>query len=580
MKDEDKTRAQLLEELQALRRRVAELEQTSVRPVFDREAADMPPRILVVDDDQDLRKTLSDILAAKGYAPRAVGTGREALDCVSAEHIEVALIDLRLDDMSGLDVLKAVKHRSPAIECILLTGHASQTSAIEAMNLGAYSYVQKPYDIETLLLTIHRAREKQAALRALREGEERYRRIFEHSPLGIVHFNTTGILTDCNPKFAAIMRTSKEQLIGLNMLEVLPEGPAAKAIREVLQDGISYFDGGSHVGSEEYSRIVRALYQRIDAEDGSILGAVGMLEDITERKRAQEALQRLNAQLDERVKIRTAKLEAVNNELKEFAYVVSHDLKAPLRGISHVANWLVEDYAGTFDEHGRQMLNLLIGRVKRMDKLIEGILHYSRVGRIVEHDDAVNLDALVHGVIDLLAPLEHIRITLEHELPFVPGDPIRLGQVFQNLLSNAVKFMDKADGHIIIHCVDHGAHWTFCVADNGPGIEARYHDKIFQIFQTLRPRDEVENTGIGLTLVKKIVELHGGKVWVESVPGQGSAFYFTLPKAASKIQPEANDGSIDVLSEEGNGTTFTVTLPIVSANQDVIDDTLSARGEQ
>jgi PAS domain S-box-containing protein len=530
MKDESKSRAQLLEELQAVRRRVAELEHTSAPSSSGQEEDVQLSRVLVLDDDRDLRKVLSDILAASGYEPLPFGTGQEALDSLADVRPDVALIDLRLDDMSGLDVLKTVKQRSPGTECILLTGHASKTSAIEAMNLGAYSYVQKPYDMETLLLTIHRAREKQAAQRALRESEERYRRIFEHSPLGIVYFDKAGVLTECNPKFAATMRASREEMIGVNMLEVLPEGPAEQAIREVLQKGISYFEGSSHIGTRGRGRIVRALYQRIEAEDGSISGAVGMLEDITERKRAEDALQRLNAELDERVKSRTARLEMVNNELKDFAYVVSHDLKAPLRGISHLAKWLVEDYTEAFDEQGRQMVELMIGRVKRMDRLIDSILHYSRVGRIIEFDDAINVTVLVQSVLDLLAPPEHIRITVEGELPSLPGDPVRLGQVFQNLLSNAVKFMDKVEGHISISCRNDEAYWTFSVADNGPGIEAKYHDKIFQIFQTLRPRDEMESTGIGLTLVKKIVELHGGKVWVKSTPGKGSAFYFTLPK--------------------------------------------------
>ncbi len=530
MKDDDKTSAQLLEELRALRRRIADRERETLVDAAAWEERVQAPCIFVIDDDQHLRKTLADILAAKGYTPFTAGSGQEALTHLASVRPGVALIDLKLEGMPGLDVLQAIKERSPGTECIVLTGHASQTSAIETMNLGAYNYVQKPYDIDNLLVTIRRALEKQAALHALRESEERYRHIFAHSPVGIVHVDPQGIVTDCNPKFAALMAASRDDLIGLNMLAASPQGPAKTAIMEVLQHGASVFEGNAHAGTAGQSRIIRALYQRIDAEDGSVLGAVGMLEDITERKRAEDALRQLNAELDERVKTRTAKLEAANNALQEFAYVVSHDLKAPLRGISHLAQWLVEDYADAFDDEGRQMVKLLIGRVQRMDNLIEGILKYSRVGRVVEYDDAVNLNALVRGVIDLLAPPEHIHIAIAQDLPLVPGDPIRLGQVFQNLLSNAVKFMDNADGRITIRCVDHASHWTFCVADNGPGIDVKYHQKIFQIFQTLYPRDKRESTGIGLALVKKIVELHGGRVWIESATGQGSSFYFTLPK--------------------------------------------------
>jgi two-component system sensor kinase FixL len=136
----------------------------------------------------------------------------------------------------------------------------------------------------------------------------------------------------------------------------------------------------------------------------------------------------------------------------------------------------------------------------------------------------------VPQIIEMLAPPGQMTIRLADDLPVIQGDPVRLTQVFQNLLSNAVKFMDKPDGQITVGCVDAGARWTFRVEDNGPGIDARHHERIFQIFQTGAPRDESESTGIGLTVVKKIVEFYGGRVWVESEPGQGSRFYFTWPK--------------------------------------------------
>jgi signal transduction histidine kinase len=252
--------------------------------------------------------------------------------------------------------------------------------------------------------------------------------------------------------------------------------------------------------------------------------------EIIERTQAEEALRQLSNELEQRVKHRTTELELTNKELQEFAYVVSHDLKAPPRGITRLSQWLVQDYAGAFDEQGREMVELLVGRVKRMDRLIDGILKYSRVGRIIREKEQIDLNSLVQEVIDMLAPPEHIHITIERDLPAVVGDTIRISQVFQNLISNAVKFMDKPEGKVMIRCVEEEAHWRFSVADNGPGIDEKHHERIFQIFQTLRPRDERESTGVGLAVVKKIVELHGGKIWVESSPGHGSMFSFTLPK--------------------------------------------------
>jgi signal transduction histidine kinase len=251
---------------------------------------------------------------------------------------------------------------------------------------------------------------------------------------------------------------------------------------------------------------------------------------ITERRRVEAELRRLNAELEQRVQQRTAELEAANRELREFAYVASHDLKTPLRAISRLAQWLVTDYAEAFDEQGKQMVNMLVSRVKRMDSLIEGLLQHSRVGRIVGEKESIDLNVLVREVVELLAPPEQIQIRVEVTLPVIIDDKFRITQVFQNLIGNAVKFMDKSQGVITIRCEEAGTDWQFSVADNGPGIDPKYHDKVFQIFQTLKPRDEVESSGIGLSIVKKIVELYGGKVWIESTVGQGSTFYFTVPK--------------------------------------------------
>jgi signal transduction histidine kinase len=250
----------------------------------------------------------------------------------------------------------------------------------------------------------------------------------------------------------------------------------------------------------------------------------------TALRETEQEIRKLNATLEDRVARRTHELEAANKELKSFAYVVSHDLKAPLRGISRLAHWIVEDYADAIDEKGREMSAMLIGRVKRMDDLIEGILQYSRVGRIEAEYETLDLNELLHAIIDSLAPPEDLHIAIAGELPMIVGERIRIMQVFQNLLSNAIKFMDHADGHITIGGEEHDAFWKLWVADDGPGIDPKYHERIFQIFQTLRPRDEQENTGVGLAIVKKIIDLYGGEIWLESKAGEDCTFVFTLPK--------------------------------------------------
>src|ERR1035437_1516266 len=228
-------------------------------------------------------------------------------------------------------------------------------------------------------------------------------------------------------------------------------------------------------------------------------------------------------------------IKSANDELKNFAYVVSHDLKAPLRAISSLADWISTDYADKFDDEGREHMRLLVNRVHRMDGLIDGILLYSRVGRVKETLVAVDLNRLVPEGIDSLAPPAGITVTIENPLPTVMTEPTRIQQVFQNLLSNAIKYMGKPEGKIRINCSDEGRQWKFSVTDNGPGIKQQYFGKIFQLFQTLAPRDRVESSGVGLALVKKIVEMYGGRVWVESTVGEGSTFFFTLPHKSATL---------------------------------------------
>ena len=265
---------------------------------------------------------------------------------------------------------------------------------------------------------------------------------------------------------------------------------------------------------------LNAKNQQLEDSRQQLKAANQQLEsEITNRKEAEDR----RAQL-------LRKVESVNNELKDFAYIVSHDLKTPLRGISTLAHWISDDYADKLGEDGKGQMELLLSRVGRMHNLIEGVLQYSSVGRIREELAEVELGELVPEVIDNVAAPENISITIEDELPAIVCEHTRIMQVFQNLLSNAVKYMDKPAGQIRIGCVDEGDCWKFSVADNGPGIEVRHFERIFKVFQTVSGKDGYESTGVGLSVVKKIVEMYGGKIWVESEVGKGSSFFFTFAK--------------------------------------------------
>ena len=183
-------------------------------------------------------------------------------------------------------------------------------------------------------------------------------------------------------------------------------------------------------------------------------------------------------------------------------------------------------------EYGKEKMVLLNSRIDHLRDLIDSILEYSRIGRLVKDVAEVDLSSLVDKVIASLLCPKNIRITVDNQLPVVTCDMVRIGQVFQNLVDNAVKHMDKHEGEIRIGCVGDGKQWTFSVADNGPGIERKHYERIFQLFQSLHG-DEKKGMGAGLAITKKIVEMHGGRIWVESEVGRGSTFFFTLPKLAA-----------------------------------------------
>ena len=236
-----------------------------------------------------------------------------------------------------------------------------------------------------------------------------------------------------------------------------------------------------------------------------------------------------NTNLEKIVAQRTQQLEYTNSELRDFAQVVSHDLKAPLRAISQLSYWLYKDYADKIDQAGQNQLSLIISRTKRLDDLIDGILQYSKAGKQLIKQQEIDLNALVKRCIKELNLPEHIQIRIDNKLPFYTADETRMVQLFQNLIDNAIKYNDKPKGKIHIGCKTKDGFYEFYISDNGIGIEENYFERIFQIFQRIESRDYQEGTGIGLSLVKRIVQIYGGEVKLTSKVGKGSKFYFTLP---------------------------------------------------
>ncbi|MGF1591125.1 MAG: PAS domain S-box protein [Pleurocapsa sp.] len=283
---------------------------------------------------------------------------------------------------------------------------------------------------------------------------------------------------------------------------------------------------------------------------GVKLGAVVAIQDVTERKKAEQEVAKLNRELEARVKQRTAQLEQLNmmllttarqleqrnQELDQFAYVTSHDLKAPLRAIANLSEWIEEDLADKMDKDTKYNMNLLRGRVHRLENLINALLTYSRVGRLESNVEEVSVRKMLADIIDLLDIPEHFQIEIKGEMPTFITDAVPLQQVFNNLISNAIKHSNSLAGKITISVIERANHYEFSVADNGKGIDPKYHNRIFTIFQTLESRDTKENTGIGLAIVKKAVTNQGGQIAIESKLGEGATFRFTWPKKSQKTK--------------------------------------------
>ena len=223
-------------------------------------------------------------------------------------------------------------------------------------------------------------------------------------------------------------------------------------------------------------------------------------------------------------------LQRKNEELDQFAHIVSHDLKAPLRGIDNVVTWIEEDHNTELPPKIREYIHLIKGRLLRAENMIKGILLYARVGKQSLEREFINLNALLNDILENLALRPGLNVITQPYMPEIYSERIPLQQVLSNLISNAIKYHDKPDGYIKVSVTSHSDHWQFSVEDNGPGISKNYHEKIFVIFQTLQERDSFESTGVGLAIVKKILDDRKQIITLESSPGEGTIFRFTWPK--------------------------------------------------
>ncbi|GGD41554.1 PAS domain-containing sensor histidine kinase [Muriicola marianensis] len=349
--------------------------------------------------------------------------------------------------------------------------------------------------------------------------KEKYWSIIANMNLGLVEVDNEDTIQLVNQSFCSMSGYSEKELLGskaADLLKVHEKNLIQKKGKERLKGKSDSYEIKvlSKSGEEKHWLVSGA--PRYD-ETGKVVGSIGIHLDITSQKN-------LEIQKEELL----SELEASNKGLQEYAHIVSHDLKSPLRSISTLATWLHDDYKDKLDEAGIYNLQMMQEKVEGMDKLIDGILKYSSIKSETLEKSPVDLNTVVNEIREIIYIPEHVNVIIMDPLPTLEADATKMHQLFQNLIGNAVTNIDKEEGIVAIGVREEKDHWEFYVRDNGVGIPEEYHEKIFKIFQSIG--NEERSTGIGLSIVKKIIDLYQGEIWLESEVGQGTTFFFTLKK--------------------------------------------------
>jgi len=387
-------------------------------------------------------------------------------------------------------------------------------------------------EVEGVFAAARDVTERKRAEQKLRTASLYTRSLIEASVDPLVTISRQGKITDVNEATEKVTGVSREQLIGSDFSDYFTDPESARqGYEQVFAQGAVQDYPLAIRGTA--GKVTDVLYNAtvFKNEAGEVEGVFAAARDITERKRAEEEVRRLNAELEERVIQRTAQLEAANKELEAFTYSVSHDLRAPLRHISGFSKLLTEEYGSSLAPEAQHHLQRIQEGTQRMGVLVDDLLNLARVGRRDLSLQVSGLKSLVDEVIAELAPqCEGRQIEWKiGNLPFVECDPGLIKQVFHNLLSNAVKFTQPRS-HAIIEVEQRDQEGTpaVLVRDNGVGFNMKYADKLFGVFQRLHRAEDFEGTGVGLATVQRIIQKHGGRIWAEAELDKGATFYFTL----------------------------------------------------
>lgn len=490
-----------------------------------------PARILVVEDESIVAFNLQQRLAMLGYdVPAIAVSGQESIELVNATQPDLVLMDIHIQgDMDGIEVAAQLQE-THAIPVIYLTAYSEDSTLERARKTRPYGYLLKPFSERELHATIQMAFERQRLENELRDSRRLLQQALDAASLGVMELDKVTRDITPSPRTAELIGWPSDQPLKLvDLLDRIDEAERAEVASRLhaCLDDLKHF-------SEEF-RVLNAdqppRWIKIDAGHASERVVRGVVQDVSERKQNEQRLHLLNESLENLVSARTDQLNQSLKELEAFSYSVAHDLRAPVRAIIGLSEALLQAHATDFDVDGMNLVQRIAATGQRMGSLIDALLNMARLNQVPMQLRVVDLSAIATEIANHLMEAEPQRLADVRIAPRLEAmaDPTLVRALLENLMRNAWKFCARSEiTRIDVGAKTVGGETVFYVRDNGCGFDMASADRLFGPFQRLHREDQYAGTGIGLTIVQRIVMRHGGRVWAFAEPGLGAAFHFTL----------------------------------------------------
>jgi PAS domain S-box-containing protein len=491
-------------------------------------------KILLVDDSAENLLALEAVLESPDHDLVKAHSGIEALRYLLEDDFAAILLDVKMPEMDGFETASLIRarKRSQHTPILFLTAYKSDEQLYRGYDLGAVDFLFKPIVPEVLQSKVaafvqlsRNAEMLKRQAEVLQRAEQKFRTFLEAAPDAKVITGPDGRIDLVNSRTESLFQWKRDQLIGQPVTLLVPAW---------THDSMASLQGQLYgVRADGSSFPVEISRSSLDTPEGTI--TIHAIRDVTDRKKAEEEIRQLNSRLEQKVIERTAALTRSNEELRQFAYVVSHDLKEPLRTVSTFSQLLEERLGDNLDSESKEFVTYILSSVKRMSDLIDDLLAYASLDAGEARGKPVDLNLILQEAsFNLLATIQESGAVIESDpLPEVMGDHVQLVQVLQNLIGNSIKYRSADPPRIRLSAESRDGELTIVVRDNGIGIDPAYSDGVFKLFKRLHARHDYSGNGVGLAICRKIVQRHGGRIWVESKLGQGAAFCFTIPSAGA-----------------------------------------------